>query len=98
MLPSCADITNLYVAPSERRRGAGRALIAFAEISASRRGSEQIGIGVADDNSQARQLYEQLGYRPSGARYEVAYEFIDETGSPAHALEVGDFLVKALGP
>ena len=37
-----------------------------------------------------------LGYAPSGVRYAVDYEYLDEAGEPVSAHEAGDFLIKSL--
>jgi hypothetical protein len=55
-----------------------------------------IGLGVGDDNPRARKLYLSLGYAPSGVRYAVDYEYLDEVGEPVAAHEAGDFLIKSL--
>jgi hypothetical protein len=56
-----------------------------------------IGVGVGDDNPDARRLYERLGYVPAGGRYRAAYDYVDENGAASHVVEEGDFLVKSIG-
>jgi ribosomal protein S18 acetylase RimI-like enzyme len=96
VLPDCVEINHLYVVKHARGRGLGSALLAEAELSAVVRRRTIIGLGVGDDNPSARRLYTSLGYAPSGARYAVDYEYLDETGRVVPAHEAGDFLVKHL--
>lgn len=95
-LPNAVEITSLHVTPAARGRGAGRALIAEAERQAAHRGYARMGVGVADENREARRLYERLGYAPSGVRFRAEYDFVDASGSTGHAIEEGDFLVKTM--
>jgi ribosomal protein S18 acetylase RimI-like enzyme len=57
-----AYIFLLYVAPSHRRRGIGRALMEQAEAWARARGDRKIGLQVFATNAAATELYESLGY------------------------------------
>ena len=95
-LPDAVEITHLYVAPEVRDRGVGHALVAAAEREAQLRVRRTIGVGVSDDNPDARRLYERLGYTPTGARYRVDYDYVTEAGATVHAEEQGDFLTKTL--
>lgn len=95
-LPEAAEISSLHVADSARGQGLGRALITEAEREATRRGRRSIGVAVDDGNPDARRLYERLGYEPSGTRFRVEYDYVDESGTATHAIEEGDFLVKIL--
>lgn len=95
-LPDAVEISSLHVTPSARGRGAGQALIAEAELHALKRSRPVIGVAVADTNTDARRLYERLGYLPSGARYRAEYDYVDDSGTAHHEVEEGDFLVKEL--
>lgn len=95
-LPDAVEISNLHVAASARRSGAGRRLIAEAERQSLVRQRGTIGVAVSDENDAARRLYERLGYAPSGIRFRTEYDYVDESGSPLHAVEEGDFLIKSL--
>lgn len=57
-----AHIFLLYVIPSHRRRGIGRALMKYAENWARQRGDRQIGLQVFQINQPALHLYTKLGY------------------------------------
>ena len=63
-----AELTELYVEPALRRRGLGRALIAYAEQLAHARGATDLLIMTGTDNAAAQALYRAAGY----ATYAVA--------------------------
>lgn len=52
----------LYVKPEHRRRGIGKALMAYVENWASARGDRQISLQVFESNTAALNLYHRLGY------------------------------------
>lgn len=55
-------LDELYVIPSERRKGAGTALLKAAEAECRRRGSELLEINVDGQDTEARRFYERHGY------------------------------------
>ena len=57
-----AELTELYVEPALRRRGLGRALIAYAEQLARARGAADLLIMTGVDNAAAQALYRAVGY------------------------------------
>ena len=57
-----AELTELYVEPEFRRRGLGRALIAFAEQLAQARGAAGLIIMTGVGNAAAQALYRAVGY------------------------------------
>ena len=57
-----AELTELYVEPECRRRGVGRALIAYAERLAHARGANDLLIMTGVDNAAAQALYRAAGY------------------------------------
>ena len=57
-----AELTELYVEPEFRRRGVGRALIAYAERLAHARGAGDLIIMTGLDNAPAQALYRAMGY------------------------------------
>jgi ribosomal protein S18 acetylase RimI-like enzyme len=65
-----AAITDLYVAPARRRRGAGRALVAAATRWASARGAERVEVHVSPRNPEAQAFWRAQGY---GAHMEVLH-------------------------
>ncbi len=58
-----AHIFLLYVAPEHRRRGIAKALISLVETWAIDRGLGAIGLQVFQTNTNATNLYNQLGYQ-----------------------------------
>lgn len=57
-----AELTELFVIEAYRRRGVGRALIAFAEALAQELGAESLLILTDLDNVAAQALYHAAGY------------------------------------
>lgn len=58
-------LRSLAVEPHAQGRGVGTRLVGWAESLLAAEGHSQAVLGVEDDNSRARALYERLGYRPS---------------------------------
>ena len=78
-----AELLTIAVAPTARRLGLGRTLMARFEAAAHARGADRVFLEVADDNSPARALYESVGYARVGTR-PVYYSRPD--ASPVDAL------------
>ncbi|WP_373542570.1 GNAT family N-acetyltransferase [Chamaesiphon sp.] len=57
------NIFLIYVAPTHRRQGIGRALMEYAQTWAKAQGYTQIGLQVFTTNQPAIDLYQQLGYQ-----------------------------------
>jgi ribosomal protein S18 acetylase RimI-like enzyme len=55
-------LAELYVVPSGRRKGLGRALMGAAMQEARARGADTMDIGVDEPDTVARHLYESLGF------------------------------------
>ena len=68
-------VAELYVVPSRRGRGLGRALMQSAITLARREGADTIDLGTSDDDHAARALYESLGFtnRESGPDGPITY-------------------------
>jgi N-alpha-acetyltransferase 10/11 len=64
--PQGAFVIDLFVLPSERRRGIGRALM-LAAMAASP--GTSIGLRVEEDNTAARALYGALGFGGSSGAF-----------------------------
>lgn len=77
-------ITNLAVHPRFRRQGIARALLGATLEEARRTGVEQAFLEVRPTNSEARALYESLGFQVIGRR--KGYYF--DTGEDALVMEV----------
>ncbi len=56
-------LNDLYVAPSARRKGVGRALLDVARQYAISTGAKRIILSTAAGNCEARGLYESCGYK-----------------------------------
>jgi len=66
---ACGHIADIVVAPDQRGRGVGQALIAAAQEWARDRGYRLLSLNVLLENMPARQLYERLGFSPETIRY-----------------------------
>ena len=62
-------LAELYVVPSMRRQGLGRALMEAAMTVARERGADSMDLGTEESDTAARALYESLGFtnREGGA-------------------------------
>ena len=58
-----AYVSDLFVSAAYRGRGLGRALLERAEEYASAKGATTLNIGVLADNTAARKLYNDFGFR-----------------------------------
>jgi ribosomal protein S18 acetylase RimI-like enzyme len=63
---------DLFVAPSARKLGVGRALMARATQHAKETGADSLILETATDNHTAQRLYEKLGYKRDDAFYRYA--------------------------
>jgi ribosomal-protein-alanine N-acetyltransferase len=63
-----AEILTLAVDPAQRRRGAGRALVEAAALTARQAGAGEMFLEVATDNAAALALYEKAGFVRAGLR------------------------------
>jgi ribosomal protein S18 acetylase RimI-like enzyme len=57
-----AYLEELYVAPAQRGRGLGRALLEAAIAESRRQGATRIELGTSEDDTAARALYESAGF------------------------------------
>lgn len=63
-----AELLTVAVAPDQRRRGTGAALVARFLQEARARGADSAFLEVAAGNDPARALYAAAGFRPAGKR------------------------------
>lgn len=63
-----AELLTLAVAPTARRHGTGRTLLAAFEAEAQARGAISAFLEVASDNQPARGLYDGAGWQQAGCR------------------------------
>ncbi len=64
-LPTIWVLAGVYVDPSARRRGIGRAIVREA-IAAAEEAGARAGVYVREEAVPAQRLYESLGFRPVG--------------------------------
>lgn len=71
------ELKDMWVFPTARRRGAGRALSRFLENQARDAGYQEVFLAVDPNNEKAIPLYVSLGYSPTGDHLfvEVPEEF-----------------------
>jgi [ribosomal protein S18]-alanine N-acetyltransferase len=62
------EILNLAVAPGERRRGLGRALVQAVLGALAERAVRQVYLEVRESNDSARALYAAFGFKDVGRR------------------------------
>jgi len=66
-LPGVWLVGGVFVDPSARNRGIGRALVEAA-LASARTSQVRVGLYVREDRTPARRLYDELGFRPAGRR------------------------------
>lgn len=67
-------LDNVAVAPARQGRGVGRALIAFAEAEARRRGCREIRLYTHEKMTENIALYERLGFVETGRGRQAGYD------------------------
>ena len=68
--PRAMELRRMYVAPSARRRGVGRAMLRYAEEETRRRGCDKLKLSTAQIQKEAIALYKRAGYRLVGEEAE----------------------------
>ena len=63
------QLEDLFVEPSERGSGAGRALIAAVEAVSRKAGASRLYWMTEENNRTAQQLYDKLAERPGFVQY-----------------------------
>jgi ribosomal protein S18 acetylase RimI-like enzyme len=63
-----ANLVSMWVRPSARGLGVGKALIEAAAAWAKTRGFAALFLWVTEANTSARRLYDQCGFTPTGER------------------------------
>ncbi len=92
------EIAHLFVGEQHRGRGAGTALLRFAEELILSRGHDRSVIGVEVSDVAAARLYERLGYVPTGELETYEYTWVDTAGREHPITETARRLSKALKP
>jgi GNAT superfamily N-acetyltransferase len=93
----CAEVRDVYVVPSHRRRGAAGGIMRALEGASHRAGWTRIGLDVSldDEAAPARALYDALGYQHAHGPF-VSSATLDTDDGPLHVHAVLDYLVKDL--
>jgi hypothetical protein len=90
--PHCPQVNAMEVWPPERRsQGIGTALIAAAERRALARGLGQLGLGVADTNRRAADLYLRLASVRRAAASSIITRSVTATGRGGSASRAGSW-------
>jgi ribosomal protein S18 acetylase RimI-like enzyme len=71
-------VAELYVRPSRRRQGLGRALMREAMEVARAKGADYMDLGTGEDDVAARALYESLGFSNRGGKPDGAVNYYYE--------------------
>jgi putative acetyltransferase len=71
------ELRRMYVDPGARRRGIGRAMLAFAEDEVRRRDKREMVLSTSEIQSEALALYRNAGYRL--VKEEIAAEASNKT-------------------
>lgn len=66
----CCEMKRLYLRPAARGRGLGKALVEAVIRAARRIGYDEVRLDTLPDMTEARTLYEQLGFGPVAPYYE----------------------------
>jgi GNAT superfamily N-acetyltransferase len=93
----CAEVRDVSVIPSHRRRGAATAIMSALEDGSRRAGWGRIGLSVSldDEAAPARSLYAALGYRRAHGPF-VTSATLDTDDGPLHVHAILDYLIKDL--
>lgn len=94
----CAEVRDVGVVESARRRGVATALICAMEDATRERGMDRIGMTVArgEEDGPARALYDKLGYRFAHGPFITSTNLWDDRGLPIPVGAVMSYLVKEL--
>lgn len=74
------ELRNMYVYPTARRRGAGRALSRWIEEQARAAGFTAVYLAVDPNNEKAVPLYVSLEYHPTGEHLTVEVPEVPQVG------------------
>jgi len=80
-----------------RRMGVATAVIQEAERLSIEKRSTHIGLEVGIENSEAKRLYEKLGYKDLGyGDFSISWEYIDSNGNKGTESEIVIYMEKIL--
>lgn len=66
--PSVCHLLSMWTEPAWRRQGLGRMLVEAGVAWASEQKAGSVRLGVVEDNQTAIELYQHLGFQPTGER------------------------------
>lgn len=96
----CAEVRDVAVVESARRRGVATSLMGAMHDAVQERGLDRIGLTVAQDEeyAPARALYEKLGYTFAHGPFITSTDLWDDRGLPIPVgAEILVYLIKELG-
>lgn len=79
------ELRNMFVAPTARRQGAGRALSQWVEQKAREAGHTAVFLAVDPNNEKAVPLYISLEYHPTGEHLFVEEPEVEQVPDPSRA-------------
>ncbi|OAS84219.1 MULTISPECIES: GNAT family N-acetyltransferase [Metabacillus] len=80
-----------------RRMGVATAIVQEAERLSKEKRCTHIGLEVGIENSEAKRLYEKLGYKDLGfGEFPISWEYIDSNGNKGTETEIVIFMQKIL--
>ncbi|MGO1385425.1 MAG: GNAT family N-acetyltransferase [Arachnia sp.] len=79
------ELRNMFVAPSARRKGAGKALSQWVEQKAREAGHTAVFLAVDPNNEKAVPLYISLEYHPTGEHLFVEAPEVEQVPDPSRA-------------
>ena len=85
-----AEILNIAVEPSRRRRGAGRTLLEAAVTEAVKRGARRLYLEVRASNESAQAFYVACGFAEVGRRPNYYQDPPEDAALLARALDGGE--------
>ena len=97
ILPGALHLFALEVAPEQRGRGIGEAIVRFVLKEARRRGRERVYLEVRADNP-ARRLYHRIGFRRVGDAFTNAWWRYLDDGTQERVEELSYRMVRRVLP
>lgn len=97
--PETWSVANVVTRPGYRRRGIARRLMAEAIAAATAAGTQELFLQVRQENGPAHRLYDQLGFRMTGASTAMRLESTRQLGRESRSARDAAVLIAALdGP
>jgi ribosomal protein S18 acetylase RimI-like enzyme len=88
-------VSELFVKDGFRRRGTAKQLLRAAAEALRAQGADHVTLNVDVDNTNARAVYERLGFRPDSMKLVIgAEELVERTGAAPRAASFGSVHVQ----